>query len=501
MSFEDLPTVGYEEAKPDAGGVAQAFARIGYQLEEALADLVDNSVDAGAGNILIRFYRDSNSIKRIVVVDDGRGMSPAEVRRAMQFGVRQRHKKSDLGKYGMGLKTASFSQCRSLTVLTRHREVSTGRRWTLSSIEKGWLTEKVSDAATHNFFLAFWTYFDIIQHGSIIVWDDLDQFKVLEHGFESGLTRILRQIDKHLGLVFHRLINESKCRISVDTYNYQTDAPGPQFVVRPLDPFSYTRAGKAGYPKIFRMLFSDLPPLRLEAHIWPPHSVLPGYKLGGGNVAARQGFYIYRNNRLIQAGGWNGWRESDSEPHVSLARIKIDIKDQYGDMFRLKVQKSGMDVSQDFRNALSIVSSGKTTLTDFVQDAVSTYRKSQPELRRTCLVPGKGVLPKIQSVMKSALAEKNDVIGTIDFEWKQLPPKIVFYAAADECRIYLNSKYREKLSQKTRTSTNDAAVVKTLLFMLLRDELQSRRQSEKSTRAIEALNSVLYAIVSGDRNG
>ena len=493
MNFEDLPTIGYEEARPDAGGVAQALARIGYQLEEALADLIDNSIDAHAENILIRFYRDSATVRRIAVVDDGSGMSLSEMRRAMQFGVRQEHKKSDLGKYGMGLKTASFSQCRSLTVLSQQKNNSAGRRWTLSSIEQGWLTEKVADEAVRSFFLSFWTDFDLMAHGSVVLWDDLDQFKVQENGFEAGLSRVLKQVAKHLGLVFHRFLADGRCNIFIDTYNYESDIRGPRLDIKPLDPFSYPRSGRPGYPKIFRLSFSSLPPLKLKAHIWPPHSTSAGYKLGGGNVAARQGFYIYRNDRLIQAGGWNGWRESDSEPHVSLARVQIDLKDDHANIFRVKVQKSGMDVSQDFRSALDEAASGPTSFSTFVQDAVQVYRKTLPNLRKTCLILGDGVVPKVQSIVRSTLAEKNDIISAIDFEWKPLPPTSVFEVAPDECCIYLNSVYRDSLSQKRRTSKNDVPVVKSLLFMLLRDEMQSRRQSDKSTRQVAALNVILLA--------
>jgi hypothetical protein len=75
----------------------------------------------------------------------------------------------------------------------------------------------------------------------------------------------------------------------------------------------------------FHVVTKGFPPLDLEAHIWPSNSTGLGYKLGGGKVAERQGFYFYRNDRLIQAGGWNKWRESDAEPHSSLARVKINI--------------------------------------------------------------------------------------------------------------------------------------------------------------------------------
>src|ERR1700732_3787636 len=114
-----IPATGAEETPPDPRGMITALARYGYRLQDALADLVDNSLDAGASHVAIRFIRDAESVQRMVVADDGRGMGEDRVRSAMQFGVQLDHDRTDLGKYGLGLKAASFSQCESVSVLTR----------------------------------------------------------------------------------------------------------------------------------------------------------------------------------------------------------------------------------------------------------------------------------------------------------------------------------------------------------------------------------------------
>src|SRR5947208_1198288 len=110
--FEDndieLPSIGSDRIEPDPGGTTNALGRIGYRIEEALADLIDNSIDAGATSILIRFSLDAQSIRRVVVADNGRGMDEATLRSAMQVGAQLKHQTSDLGKYGLGLKAASF---------------------------------------------------------------------------------------------------------------------------------------------------------------------------------------------------------------------------------------------------------------------------------------------------------------------------------------------------------------------------------------------------------
>ena len=97
---------------------------------------------------------------------------------------------------------------------------------------------------------------------------------------------------------------------------------------------------RSGYPKLFDVEVGSTGKLRLECHIWPPKSEDEGYRLGSGKVAARQGFYFYRNDRLIQAGGWHGCRDNDAEPHLSLARVKVNLAADWDDAFNLTAAKA-----------------------------------------------------------------------------------------------------------------------------------------------------------------
>ena len=134
----------------------------------------------------------------------------------------------------------------------------------------------------------------------------------------------------------------------------------------------------------------------MKAHIWPPNAKDPQYKLGGGRVAARQGFYFYRNKRLIQAGGWNGWREHDAEPHSSLARVAVDMPPELDRHFRLNVQKSKVDVPPNFVSALEAARSGVTTFAHYVRDAVDVYRSAVTMPSTIPLTLGAGI-PAISS--------------------------------------------------------------------------------------------------------
>lgn len=103
---------------PDAEGVFDAIARIGYEFEHAVADLVDNSIDAKASNVLVRFIYDDNAVRSVAVIDDGDGMDARQVDDAMAFGARTGKGDDSLGKYGMGLKSASFRDARPAIVFS-----------------------------------------------------------------------------------------------------------------------------------------------------------------------------------------------------------------------------------------------------------------------------------------------------------------------------------------------------------------------------------------------
>src|ERR1700736_6421978 len=108
-ALTELVAIRATPNEPDAQGLITAISRMGYAIEEAFTDLIDNSIDADATAVLVRFIRDDSAVKRIVVADDGHGMSERVLARAMKFGAKTAHEVSDLGRYGMGLKSASFS--------------------------------------------------------------------------------------------------------------------------------------------------------------------------------------------------------------------------------------------------------------------------------------------------------------------------------------------------------------------------------------------------------
>src|ERR1035437_8584152 len=291
MSIPPLRAIGADETLPDPKGMVAAIARYGYSLSDALSDLVDNSLDAGAGNVVIRFLRDDSAILRMIVADDGEGMDEGLLREAMRFGVRLNHDRTDLGKYGLGLKAASFSQCQEVAVVTRDvKGWVGGRRWTIDLIERGWICEKLDRSDCEGLLDSGWGPTATGHAGTLIVWDQLDRLRLGRAGVDAALLTFMKRLPISLGIVFHRFLADGRLRLLLDAENVVSRERSAPRQVLALDPFAHPKSGRVGYPLNFDVPFGEST-LRLQAHIWPPNSKDSAYRLGGGRIAERQGFY------------------------------------------------------------------------------------------------------------------------------------------------------------------------------------------------------------------
>jgi len=494
-----LRSVGEEITEPDPSGTAEALSQSGYRFELAIADLIDNSVDAVAPNVLIRFVTDQVSIQRIVVADDGSGMSEAVLRRAMQYGARIERHAGELGKYGVGMKSASLSQCRSLSVLSRRAGISAGRRWTEQSIKSGWRCEVLDPGEASGMLDLRWGVLDITDKGTLIIWDGLDRLRSERDGVEKSIEGLFKLLNLHLGLVFHRFVATKRLRIHIDRVDADSWDAGLPTSVEPLDPFAYPVTGAPGYPKDFNADMGDGLQIGLRAHIWPSKSKFPGYRLGGGRVASRQGFYFYRNDRLIQAGGWNGWRDNDSEPHLSLARVAVDLPESADRAFGLSLHKSVIDAPSTFSAALDRARSiDGAALHDFVAAANDAYRSAtaQPTDRDAAAIPGSGVPRSVAARGRRVLAGRDPNVRPFRFAWVDLPEEIVIDIDRDTDAIRLNARYRRTILGGRRASANDAPLVKVLLFLALRSHLGRERSSAPLRKQLVMTNDLLRATLS-----
>ena len=483
---------GTEKTPPDSARVKEAFSRVGYALEESVADLIDNCIDAKASEVLVRFVHDAKQVQRIVIADNGNGMIEDVLREAMRFGSTLRHKSDDLGKYGIGLKAASFSQCDELSVVTRKAGKASGRRWSSASFGKDWLCEILEADDCSILLGAEWAGLDLRSAGTLVIWDKLSCLKVDgETSAAEAVEDAIGTLANHLGLVFHRFLDDGSIRIRIDSQLSTRPATDVVHQVEALDPFAYSQAGASNYPKRFSVSIDGVGEIDLHAHIWPKKSREQGFRLGGGKVSARQGFYFYRNNRLIQAGGWNGVRRDDAEPHLSLARVTIDLPAGING-FDVSIQKTKVNVPQGFIDATQEAESGSTKFTDYIAKADEVYRAKGGEGDDDFpLVPWQGLSGPARETARQTLARGEKRVRKVSFEWDDLDRGLVFEIDVDQRRIKLNEAYRKSLLNGGRRSKTDAQVIKTLIFFLVRNSFDKKLISRKLREEIEAYNQIL----------
>ncbi len=191
---------------PRASALIESLRDVGYSLQTAVADVIDNSLTAEAECIELLCNTDSEN-PEMGILDDGRGMSEEELLEAMRPGTKsplEARASSDLGRFGLGLKTASFSQCRRLTVVTRKDGLAACAVWDLDTVaeEDDWLAEFPEDLS-----IVPWVE-RLADTGTLVVWQKLD--RLLEDSSRAGQQDMMRQIDEaasHIGFVFHRFLS------------------------------------------------------------------------------------------------------------------------------------------------------------------------------------------------------------------------------------------------------------------------------------------------------
>lgn len=342
------------EVIPSARRLTTSLRDIGYDVPQAVADLVDNSISARAKNVRIDFkFLGEASWARIV--DDGSGIATSRLNEAMRYGSERDYDSGDLGRFGLGLKTASLSQCRVLTVATR---VSKGqrryeiRRWDLNEVERTnrWNLLRLSPNECPEYLLQPLE----AGTGTVVLWQEMDRvlgYKQPSGGHaRRGFESMCRGVEDHLAMVFHRFLSKEGQRRSLKLYINGNP-------VEPWDPFA--RSERATRALAARDLIVARGGDSLRVHIQP--YVLPAQaqfsspasfnrSSGPRKWNRQQGFYIYRENRLIQSGGWNRLRTQDE--HTKLARISVDIERDLDEAFGVNVSKMRVGIPEELREEL-----------------------------------------------------------------------------------------------------------------------------------------------------
>jgi hypothetical protein len=479
---------------PNAEQLINALRQIGYSFEQAVADLLDNCVNAKAKNVLIRIEYDAKAINRLLIVDDGHGMTSATLNKAMRFGAHEEAGDLSLGKFGMGMKLASFSHAKTLSVNTVSGGVHSGRRWTVEGISKNWTCESIPVEEVRAATEAVGKLVDLSRCGTAIEWSRIDRLSSSKNGIETTIAQLFNRLRVHLGLHFHRFIETDKLAITLDSRFSKDAEPNRAATVAALNPFNYEQSGTPEFPQTFSVKVPEMGPLKAIAHIWPPNNKSPEYKLGN-RAASRQGFYFYRHDRLIQAGGWNGVVEHETEPHTSLARVAIDLPDSMDEHFGLNVQKSLVIVPPSFMESVQKATSANgMQFSKYRALAERVYRKKDARAQIDYpLVPSGSLPAEVSRKAKESLSDGGKT-RPVDIVWADLSSfGALFEVDRDELCLRLDKRMRKQLLGGRRASATDLPVVKLLFFLLLEQDFDKARHSASRRRRLDAITQMLTA--------
>ncbi|QGW66671.1 hypothetical protein GOY17_18315 [Lysobacter soli] len=481
-----------QSVPPNAEQLINALRQIGYSFEQAVSDLVDNCVNAKAKNVLIRLQYDDQAIVQLLVADDGHGMTESLLQRAMRFGAHEDIGDLSLGKFGMGMKLASFSHAKTLSVHTVSGASACGRRWTVEGISRNWLLEEIPSEEAREATAGPFPSMDLARCGSVIEWSRIDRLATSKNGVDATLSQLFNRLRVHLGLHFHRFLESRRLSIRLDSQHVDGSEADRATEIAALNPFRYDESGAPEFPQNFPVTIPEIGKIKAIAHIWPPNSKSPEYKLGN-RAASRQGFYFYRNDRLIQAGGWNGVVEHETEPHTSLARIAVDLPESMDEHFGLNVQKSLVIVPPPFAESMQAATSASgVQFSKYRSLAERVYRKKDVRAQTDYPLVPDGALP-------AELARRaRDVLGDgsktrpVKIVWDELSdPGALFEVDREEMCLRLDKRMRRKLLGGKRGTQTDLPVVKLLLFLLLEQDFDKARHSAQRRKQLDALSELL----------
>src|SRR3984957_2061343 len=342
------------ELIPSAKRLIKSLRDMGYDFSQAIADVVDNSIEANASLVAIDVEFDGDD-SWVRIADNGKGMKPDRLREAMRYGAERDYEDDDLGKFGLGLKTASMSQCQCLSVASRwnrDRADITAYSWDLEHIEK---TNRWEILPLERDDLN-----DAIRNplkdttGTVVFWQRLDRVLGYKHPYgEFARTRLspkCREIDLHLGMVFHRFrTGEARSK------RFKLLLNGNE--VKPWDPFcrSELKSKKLQAITIPIEYEGVSGEVLIEPFVLPHQEDFSSpdafrHASGPANWNQQQGFYIYRAGRMIQSGGWSNLRAPDE--HTKLARIAVSFSPELDEAFKINVAKMRVQLPTLIRDAV-----------------------------------------------------------------------------------------------------------------------------------------------------
>jgi hypothetical protein len=360
------------ELIPSAHRLITSLRDMGYDFSAAVADVLDNSIEALASKVEIDVHSEGDN-SWVRITDNGIGMKSGQIREALRYGTSRKYDaRNSLGKFGLGLKTASMSQCQHLTVASRSssgRPEIAAHAWDLSHVmatDRWEILEVGRDEHPE-----LW-HEPLREHtGTVVLWRRLDRILGFKNPYgemaKKRLAGMCRELEEHLSMVFHRYIageaGRRKVRITVN------GKP-----VRPWDPFVRQEQGtKRLEPVTLHYNHEGTHgELLIEPYVVPHQAEFSSSEAHAAAAGPlrwnrQQGFYIYRANRMIQSGGWSNLRTLDE--HTKLARVALSFDPWLDDAFRINVAKMRVQLPRQLREQI------EKAIAPVIKAAQTAYRR------------------------------------------------------------------------------------------------------------------------------
>lgn len=501
---EKDPRVVERVKAPPHDSIQEVLTKAPYPLPNAIAELVDNSLDAGATRISVRFRRNTERATAIQVIDNGSGIPSGSFNDVMKFAWKSTHKASDIGMYGVGLKTAGLSQAKILRVYSKTtNDAPHGRQWSKSELRNQdlYVLDDEDVAARYRSAGRLSDAVPLEPSGTIVELEELDDFEKSLGNPEKYMKDTTKDVDSHLGLIFHRFLERRGTRKVTMFLEIEQDG---QLVGRheiaAVNPFAYNVSGASDWPKEFRI---EVPTpnkqtrrdrIEAVAHIWPKRSKLPGFMIRrpGGKTSAieSQGLFWYLNDRIVGAGGWSTLRTPES--HHSLARMQIELTPATKDLVEIAYTKDSVKTPLSVVEAIRAATAGDgTTFQEWVNEAEEVSRTQddkEPQLKELP-VPGNWLRASALNTIKKSDFPKG---ATIKVEWGRIGSNAVFKVDRRRKRIILNKSMKSRIDQILGSSTRYESF-QFLLLMSLREHF-GEKTTKKLTKFEKLLNDTLMAV-------